>query len=146
MRARSVNEVQNFERGQNPKKSLGIGGIDLYSELEERLDDLDMVIGMETMTAGEKWREYLEKALVGKTISAKMRKLPAFNSKKGENTGKYEHKDFTIKVADIKDTEEFRELYNKYKMAGFGHQIVLADEENNIYSLALRVGEKIHID
>jgi hypothetical protein len=40
MRAKTINEIKNFERGQEPKKTMGIG-------ISEKLD---MIKGMEAIT------------------------------------------------------------------------------------------------
>ena len=64
MRAKFVNEEQNFERGLHPKQALGIGGINLAEERFRRRKELE-----------DDWRFFLLTLLDGKTISAKMEKV-----------------------------------------------------------------------
>ncbi len=40
MQAKKVFEAQHFERGRSPKASMDIGGIDLFKEASQRLEDL----------------------------------------------------------------------------------------------------------
>jgi hypothetical protein len=146
MRARTVNEEVNFERSQNPKTALDIGGIDLFKNLEKILDELDYEIGQSKFSAGEEWAEFLENNLIGKTITADMKKLPGIDTKTGKSTSKYESGKFTIKVVALKMGEEFGEMYDQYKHIGFVPQIILADEDGGIYSISLRAGQKIYFE
>ena len=57
MRAKTINEDNNFERGLDPKDAMGIGGI----VLEDKY--FDMVV-----KAKQKWNKYLG-TFVGKTVS-----------------------------------------------------------------------------
>jgi len=57
MRAKTVNEQQNFERGQDPKRSLGVGGFD-FKKIKE-----------DTWGQGiQDWKDFLN-SFNGKTIS-----------------------------------------------------------------------------
>ena len=64
MRAKSVNEDINFERTGNPKRSMGIGGISLSRTRKDFIDQ-----------ARIEWIDWIEKNVVGRTITAKMNKL-----------------------------------------------------------------------
>jgi len=81
MRAKLVNEEQNFERGIHPKQALGVGGICLGEErwkMKKKLDD--------------DWKFFLLTILDGKTISGQMNKRSANG---GNNWGNY-----TVTVSD----------------------------------------------
>ena len=42
MRAKPVNEVQNFEKGQNPKKAMGLGIKDYEDYIRLKVKELDI--------------------------------------------------------------------------------------------------------
>ena len=146
MRARTVNEAQEFERGKNPKQALGVGGLDLFKDIERRLDELDYEIGTTKFGMSEEWAEDLQKMLVGKTITADMKKLPKFDTKTKKQVGKWGQGEFTIKVVDVKSGEDLSTWYDNYKRVGFSPQILLADDKGNMYSLQIREDQKIHFD
>lgn len=93
MRAKFINEEQNFERGIHPKEALGLGGFNLArqkSDMKKKFRD--------------DWYFFLETILTGKTISGRMNKIRD-NGKEleGLNWGNY-----TVEVdewdqADIDD-------------------------------------------
>ena len=64
MRAKTINEVQDFKRGLHPKEALGIGGINLSRERYDMKKKLQ-----------EDWNFLLMTILDGKTISGKMNKI-----------------------------------------------------------------------
>lgn len=143
MRAKSVNETQNFERGKDPKKTLGIGGINLFDRYEEDLNDLKMSLSMTKLTTNEEWEDFLVKTLVGKTITANMNKL-ATVSKEGTTASKAEKGEFTITIKDVNPSEDFSDALDRnFSVLPI---IILADEQNNMYTLVLREGEKIHFE
>jgi hypothetical protein len=143
MRARFVNEVQNFERGQDPKKSMGIGGINLFDQYEDKIDDLEAALSMTKLSASEEWGEHLRKLLVGKTITANMNKLPSI-SNKGIPGTKYERGEFTITIQDVKPGESLEDALDRNFQVT--PQLILADEKNNIYSMKIIEGEKIYFE
>lgn len=57
MRAKTINEVQNFERGAPAKAALGIGGIVLGKKLWDR--KLEYI---------KEWKNFIEKSFLHKTI------------------------------------------------------------------------------
>lgn len=146
MRERTVNEDQHFERGRNPKTSMGIGGINLLDELSSRIDELEYEIGMSVRSADEEWKEWLSKTLVGKTITAKMTHHPAVNTKSGESIKSKGSWEFTIKVQDALPGDDIAKIQDKstYTAPAEDQNIIVADMDNNIYSI--KITNKIHID
>jgi hypothetical protein len=134
MQAKKVFEVQNFERGQNPKASMDLGGIVLEKEKRKRHEALKDAKDDAEVLANQEWEMYLQETLVGKKITAKMTSLPTMNVKTHVMTGKRETKDFTIVVEDISTNELDDNLIN----------IVIADTEHNMY--ALNLDEKIYFE
>ena len=63
MRAKSVNEIKNFERGLNPKAAMDTGGIELGKELWKRKEAYI-----------QEWKDYLTNLMMGKTVSGFMHK------------------------------------------------------------------------
>jgi len=57
MRAKTINEVQKFERGVPAKAALGVGGLVLGKELWNRKEKYI-----------NDWKKFLEKSLLNKTI------------------------------------------------------------------------------
>lgn len=131
MRARKVNEVQNFERGQDPKKALGIGGLDLQSKFEEFIEDLEMNISMSKLTQDEAWEDFLQKNLVGKTITADLDPLMTIK-KSGKSIPKKPRGEYTIKIKDVKASNELSKSLERFSGE---HNIIVADTENNMYSM-----------
>ena len=94
MRAKLVNEEQNFERGIHPKQALGVGGICLGEErwkMKKKLDD--------------DWKFFLLTILDGKTISGQMNKRSANGGKLtgGNNWGNYT---VTIEDWEVQDIDD----------------------------------------
>jgi hypothetical protein len=83
MRAKTINEVQHFERGQDPKAAMNIGGINFNQKFNDFVDE---------------WKASIEKALVGKTITATMKK---FWMEKGGRPMEGKFQKQTIKLAEI---------------------------------------------
>ena len=83
MRAKTINETQNFERGQDPKAAMDIGGINFNQKFNDFVDQ---------------WENSIEKALVGKTITATMKK---FWTEKGGRSMEGRLQKQTIKLAEI---------------------------------------------
>ena len=144
MRAKTVNEEQNFERGQNPKKAMGIGGLDLKDKFEEMVEDLETDISMTKLTANEGWEEFLKKSLIGKKITSEMTKMPVI-SIKGGKPGKMSEKritdEFTVVIQDVKSSNELQYALDKFSQYP---SLIIADIENNLYELALK--NKIYFD
>lgn len=143
MRARTVNEDVNFERGQNPKESMGIGGLDLAEEFDERLDGLKMQIGGIKVTEDEEWYEYLKKTLVGKNITAELTLMPTMHVKTKKMSGKRETGKFSIKVKDIDITDNLSDIVDSNFTRSYP-KIIVADSKNNIYEM--KMNQKIHFD
>jgi hypothetical protein len=141
MKAKKVFEAQNFERGQNPKKTLDLGGIDLFKEVSKRLETLKERKEEIEIEENKNWEMFLEETLVGKKITAKMTSMPAWKVNKeggiGEKVGTREIKDFTITVQDIQSEsiESFRDMRAS---------IIVADTDNKIYQLHLN--DKIYFE
>jgi hypothetical protein len=141
MRARSVNERQEFQRGREPKTSLDIGGINLSEEYDERLLELKMNLANQKKLADEEWREYLETVFVGKTITAHMTQIRSFPPSGKPSDAKMERGDLTISVSSVHFGQNFAEVVdNEYDTIP---RIMVADTENKVYSVPLN--QKIRI-
>lgn len=68
MRAKILNEIQNFEKGQDPKKALDLGGIVPSKKFYEIFKK-----------AKQEWYAYIKELLEGKTISGDIRKFNPSN-------------------------------------------------------------------
>jgi len=64
MRAKTLDEIQNFERGQHPRQALDIGGVQLGAE---RYKAKKRML--------REWNEYLVKLFTGKTVRGEMKKI-----------------------------------------------------------------------
>jgi len=141
MKAIKVFEIQNFERGQNPKKTLDLGGIDLFKEASKRLESLKERKEEIEIEENKNWEMFLQETLVGKKITAKMTSMPAWKVNKeggiGAKVGTRETKDFTITVQDIstENLENFRDMRSA---------IIVADTNNQMYQLYLK--DKIYFE
>lgn len=138
MQAKKVFEVQNFQRGQSPKKALDLGGIELSKESQKRLESLKERKKEAEVEANQDWDMFLQETLVGKKITAVMTSMPTFKVKKegglGEQVGKREIKEFTITVQDIQSDDLSEMLLS----------IVVADMDNKLYNLHLK--DKIYFE
>ena len=93
MRAKFINEVQNFEKGVHPKQALGIGGIALGIERHKMKKKFE-----------EDWNFFLMTILDGKTISGQMNKVRDKGIEKDPLENGWGN--YTVKV-DEWDMEEF---------------------------------------
>jgi hypothetical protein len=143
MRAKTVNEDVNFERGRNPKESMGIGGLELSEEFEERMDQLKMKVDGIKATEDEDWINYLEETFIGKKITAEMTTMPFMNLKSKEMSGKRETGKFSIEVQDIKLTDNLSDIMDSPITRSYP-KIIVADMENNIYEM--KMNQKIYFD
>ena len=146
MRAKSVNESQNFERGKNPKTALGLGGIVIEKELGTRIDELEYEMAMAAKATGEEYVEWLRKTFVGKTITAEMQHHSPMNPdtkkiQKSKGSG-----EFTIKVKDILPSDSIEEMMNKENFTApvENQSVIVASTEGDIYSI--KVKTKIYVD
>jgi hypothetical protein len=141
-----IKEAYNFERGQNPKKSLDIGGITLENKLEERVEDLEYEIAMLTKGVSDEWTEWLRETFIGKTITAKMQHHPSMNMETKKSSPSKGSGEFTIKVKDIIPGTSIEEMLNKENYAApvKDQKIMVVDPDNNIYSI--KVSDKIFIE
>ena len=57
MRAKTVNEQQDFERGRDPRVTLGVGGVNPWN-IQEEIDN----------NAEKEWDDYV-KSFIGKKVS-----------------------------------------------------------------------------
>jgi len=138
MQAKKVFEVQNFERGQSPKRALDLGGVDLSKQIEQRLEDLKERKREVEIEANQNWDMFLQETLVGKKITAKMTSMPSWKVNKdggiGQKVGTRETKEFTITIQDV-NSDDLSEML----MA-----IVVADTDNKMYQLYLK--DKIYFE
>lgn len=134
MKARLVEDTQHFERGQNPKAAMGIGGIILEKEKQKRFEKMKEAQKDAEHIANQDWEMYLQETLIGKKITAKMTSLSTLNVKTHEMSGTRETKEFTVVVEDI-STDNLGELLLN---------IVIADTDHKMYSLSLN--QKIYME
>ena len=86
MRAKTINEITQFERGISPKAAMGVGGV----KLEDAWNNI-------MITAVSKWEKFLISSLINKKISGKFLK---FNGKTWTETPL-----ITFKVKEIVNWE-----------------------------------------
>jgi len=148
MRAKAVNEIQNFEKGQNPKKAMGIGGLDLSQDYQRRIDDYMQAIDGITLSHTDEWKEFLKDTLVGKTITAELKKMPSMNAKTGKTSGSHERGEFTIKVKDVMPTwgmgDDFSVHNSGSPLSTSPPTLIVADMDNNMYQMSMN--QKIQFD
>ena len=135
MRAKTINEANNFTRGMNPKAAMGIGGINLHDERQRRLEDFDNKIEKVKDKANKEWQNRLQNLFVGKTITAFMQKLASFDKNTMKQRNRSETKNFTIKVADVM-CEKIDDMSS----------CIIADTDHNVYSIKFHIDQIIHID
>ena len=82
MRAKTITEIQNFEREGSPLSKMGIGGVNFTDSLVEVL---------------ESWKADIERVILGKTITADM-KISEIRIRRGMSG---EYKKNTKKVNSI---------------------------------------------
>ena len=133
MQAKKVFEVQNFERGQNPRKLLDLGGIVLEKETKNRIEEIRKAKKNVEDAANQEWKMYLQKILVGKKITARMTSLQTMDMKT-HILGERVTKDFTITVQEVSSQDLSDLLIN----------IAVADTDHNMYALSL--DEKIYFE
>jgi hypothetical protein len=119
MRAKTINELQDFERGLDPRATMEIGGINFNQKFNDFVDQ---------------WEISIEKTLVGKTITAKMKK---FWTEKGGRSMEGRLQKQTIKLAeiDISMPESFQGsnmFFNSYLTAEDGQRYEM-DLNQKIY-------------
>jgi hypothetical protein len=68
MKARLVEDKQNFERGQNPRASMDIGGIVLEKEKRLKHEAMKEAQKDAEIVANQEWEMYLQETLVGKKL------------------------------------------------------------------------------
>jgi hypothetical protein len=132
MRAKLLNE--KFTEDSDPIADLNIGGVALINNFSSRRKKLEKDIEKLKIDSHKKWELYLRKILIGKTITTEMDILPAFDSKTMEQKRKGEKGKYTIKIVDL-HVESLEHEYNTH--------IIIADEDNTIYSLSML--KKIYI-
>jgi len=143
MRAKTVNEDNNFERGRNPKAAIGIGGINLFDIYAEKMEELEREISMSKINSDTEWEEYLRNTFVGKKVTANMTRMVTFDLKSanksldGQKSG-----EFTIEVQDIRPGESFSGAIGRN--VTIFPQAIIADTEGKIYTM--RLNQKIYIE
>lgn len=134
MRALTINEVQKFERGMNPKAAMGTGGINLGDIRAQKIEERDRRVSEISDDINNEWEEYLRNLLVGKRITTFMQRLAKFQKDTMKSISKSETKVFTINVTDVKQE----------KLSD--GSLILAGDDNNIYSLSYHHDQKIYIE
>lgn len=143
MRAKTINEDQNFERGRTAKAALGVGGINLHNLYRKKIEKLESEISLAKNSADTEWEDYLRETLVGKKITAKMTKMVTFNIKtKVRSEGGQKYGEFTIEVQDIRPGEDLSEVIGRN--LEMTPQVIIADMNNSLYTMKL--DQKIYIE
>jgi hypothetical protein len=117
MRAKTINEVQDFERGIDPRASMDLGGIKFTTQLYEFVNQ---------------WEENVQKTLIGRTITAVMTEL-----KSGGNEGRTKKQTVTVKEIDNIYTLGYMGEENSN-----WHIVIIADDKKR-YNFSL--DQKIYI-
>ena len=91
MRAKTINELQDFERGVDPRAAMGIGGINF----NERFNNFS-----------EEWKTSIEKAVLGKSITARMKEFGMDNRGRSWESG-IEMTTIKLKEIDISMPQRF---------------------------------------
>jgi len=86
----NVDETQHFQRGLDPKEAMGIGGIILTNLFDEVIPDQSVNVTMSPNEIRNRWYNYLNNLIKGKTIKAKTKRYMS-----------YEEKIRTIKVKNV---------------------------------------------
>jgi hypothetical protein len=128
MRAKKIFE---FQKNNNPKASLGIGGINFYDHIKNETEDLEDEINMLKSSCLMNLGEYLRENLIGKTITAEVNELPKIDHLYAKTYKRIVGK-HTFKVQDI----NFNALNDTH--------VVIADVDNNMYTMKLN--QKIYIE
>ena len=110
MRAKTINEVQNFERTGNPRASLGVGGINFNQKFNDLFE--------ESM-----------KSLEGKTITARMIRHWA------ETGGKM--MESRLSMQTIKAENVDAPQLESFGGFNYNWKIYLDDDKGNRYSMSL---------
>lgn len=113
MRAKTVNEVQNFERGNNPRSAMGIGGVQFGVEKFKMKQKLK-----------NDWADFVRKTLIGKTISGTFNKW-SINPDTKMPDAKWG--EYTVKVKEVSNLDLDDQV------------IIVSDSKNQYY---VPVGEE----
>lgn len=126
---------EKFTEDTDPISDMGIGGIVLRNDWEERRKQLEKDKEKLVKDADKDWIKYLKKLLVGKRITGFMQILPTFSKDMSRQIRKSSSGKMTIKVVDVVVSNSIEK--------DWGDSIILADDQSIIYKLELK--EKIHI-
>jgi len=149
-----INEAQEFERGKNPKKALGVGGLDLGSDYERRIEDYKMAISGATVSHTDEWIEFLKDNLRGKEITAEMKMLRTFSvggdkpKPINKSDADFSKREQTITVQDVKPSwgmgDDFSVHIGGSPLSASPPKLIVADMENNIYEMP--INQKIYFE
>jgi hypothetical protein len=130
MKARLVEDKQNFERKQHPRASLGIGGVVYQDEFSKDYKNLV-----------DKWTNKLTKDLTGKTITTECIKYT-------EDSLSERHKPkgtFTFKVAEVLEPGMNFDFVSMKGDKDIYLSLWVLDGDGNRYDLGV-LDKKIYID
>lgn len=130
MKARLVEDKQNFERNQHPRSSMGIGGIVYQDEFADEFRDFVM-----------KWQIRLKTDLEGRTITTECTKY--IDDNLSNNNRK--HGTWTFKVAEVLEPGMNFDFQSKKSTGELELSLWVLDEEGNRYNLGI-LDKKIYID
>ena len=128
MKARLVEDKQNFERNQHPRASMGVGGIVYQDEFGDEFRDFVM-----------KWQMRLKTDLEGRTITTKGYKY-ADPPDKSKSWGTW-----TIKVAEVLEPGMNFDTTSKRSSGDLEISLWVVGEDGNRYDLGI-LDKKIYID
>jgi hypothetical protein len=132
MKARLVEDKQNFERNQHPRSAMGVGGIVYQDEF-----------GKEFKEFQERWYKRLKKDLEGKTITTECTKY-IDDSLSNNNR---EHGTWTFKICKTCVLEPGMnfDTTSKKNSGDLELSLWVLDEDGNRYNLGI-LDKKIYID
>ena len=131
MKARLVEETQNFERGQHPRASMGIGGIVYQDEFGDDFLDLEM-----------KWHTKLKNELEGKTITTEM--VEHWDDESGRAWSSVRSPQ-TVKVKEVLEPGMKFDLSSKKSSGGLEISLWVIGENGHRYDLGV-LDKKIYIE
>ncbi len=123
-----------FHKSGDPLNSLGLGtNIDLFDELLQTKQELRMEIDAIRKNYLHDFSEFVEKALVGKTITARVHEVPRYNKDMSVQLNKG-------KLIDGKHTFTVQSTFVDEKLITDYHDssILVADMDNNVYKMHLK--------
>lgn len=135
MRAKFIYE--KFSETSDPVADMGIGGVNLGNLFTEGRKKLQVDQKKLIERSNARWGTFIHETLVGKTITAYLEIMPAYDSKTMEKkpNQKEGRGKFTIKVLDIGTVESLEHEWS--------HYLIIQGDDRIIYKMDMN--QKIYI-